>query len=134
MSVPVYLGADVLVAKTGPSHQTRFRHYTLTTVIFLVETNIFSSIQIGAAIIMEYLTLHDIPQRHYNPTHSHRMASQPSERPMAQMAAVCEIFSFDTPPYLPKKSLCSFLPTPLGQTSSWRASLVVGRKHHSTFL
>lgn len=43
---------------------------------------------------MEYLTLHDIPQRHCNPVHSHRMASQSSERPVAHMAAVCDIISF----------------------------------------
>ncbi|KAF1922797.1 uncharacterized protein M421DRAFT_349127 [Didymella exigua CBS 183.55] len=44
---------------------------------------------------MEYLTLHDIPQRHCNPVHSHRMASQSDERPAAHMVAVCDIFSFD---------------------------------------
>jgi hypothetical protein len=43
---------------------------------------------------MEYLTLHDIPQRHCNPVHSHRMASQSGERPVAHMAAVCDIISF----------------------------------------
>jgi hypothetical protein len=40
---------------------------------------------------MEYLTLQDIPHRHCNPSHSHRMASQSSERPMGNpVAAVCE--------------------------------------------
>lgn len=47
---------------------------------------------------MEYLTLQDIPQRHCNPVHSHRMASQSSERPVGHMAAVRDIFSFDSAP------------------------------------
>jgi hypothetical protein len=58
---------------------------------------------------MEYLTLHDIPQRHCNPVHSHRMASQSSERPVAHMAAVCDIFSFHSTPNPEKRSL--FLPS-----------------------
>jgi hypothetical protein len=42
---------------------------------------------------MEYLTLQDIPHRHYNPLHSHRMSSsQYTERPMGSLAAVCETF------------------------------------------
>lgn len=36
---------------------------------------------------MEYLTLQDIPHRHCNPVHPHRMASQSSERPGTHMAA-----------------------------------------------
>ena len=40
---------------------------------------------------MEYLTLQDIPHRHYNPLHSHSMASsQYTERRMGSLAAVCE--------------------------------------------
>ena len=62
---------------------------------------------------MEYLTLQDIPHRHCNPVHSHRMASQSSERPVGHMAAVCPTSFHSTsfpnspclsPPYLP--SLC----------------------------
>lgn len=47
---------------------------------------------------MEYLTLQDIPHRHCNPVHSHRMASQSSERPVGHMAAVCDTFSSHCPP------------------------------------
>lgn len=48
---------------------------------------------------MEYLTLQDIPHRHQNPMHSHRMASQPSERPTGNMAAaVCEYSHLIEPP------------------------------------
>jgi hypothetical protein len=43
---------------------------------------------------MEYLTLQDIPHRHCNPVHSHRMASQSSERPGTHMAAVRCIYSY----------------------------------------
>lgn len=40
------------------------------------------------ATLMEYLTLQDIPHRHYNPVHSHSMASsQSTERPMGSMVA-----------------------------------------------
>lgn len=34
---------------------------------------------------MEYLTLQDIPHRQYNSIQSHRMASQPAERPLGSM-------------------------------------------------
>lgn len=53
---------------------------------------------------MEYLTLHDIPQRHCNPVHSHRMTSQSSERPVGRMVAVCKLYSFvsTTPSDLPQ--------------------------------
>ncbi|OAL01059.1 hypothetical protein IQ06DRAFT_136706 [Phaeosphaeriaceae sp. SRC1lsM3a] len=34
---------------------------------------------------MEYLTLQDIPHRHHNSMQSHRMASQPPERPLGSM-------------------------------------------------
>lgn len=34
---------------------------------------------------MEYLTLQDIPHRQYNSMQSHRMASQPAERPLGSM-------------------------------------------------
>lgn len=46
---------------------------------------------------MEYLTLQDIPHRNCNPVHSHRMASQSSERPVGHMAAVCGYSSLSTP-------------------------------------
>lgn len=36
---------------------------------------------------MEYLTLQDIPHRQYNSIQSHRMASQPAERPLGSMHA-----------------------------------------------
>lgn len=54
---------------------------------------------------MEYLTLQDIPHRHCNPVHSHRMASQSSERPVGHMAAVCDTSSspsdtYSSPPYI----------------------------------
>ena len=47
---------------------------------------------------MEYLTLQDIPQRHCNTVHSHRMTSQSSERPVGHMAAVCSTSSSSAPP------------------------------------
>lgn len=47
---------------------------------------------------MEYLTLQDIPHRHCNPVHSHRMASQSSERPVTHMAAVCDTYSSNSTP------------------------------------
>lgn len=57
---------------------------------------------------MEYLTLQDIPHRHCNPVHSHRMASQSSERPLGNMvAAVCKFFDSFKP--LPDSPLL-FLP------------------------
>lgn len=47
---------------------------------------------------MEYLTLQDIPHRHCNPVHSHRMASQSSEMPVGHMAAVCDTYSSSSSP------------------------------------
>lgn len=57
---------------------------------------------------MEYLTLQDIPHRHCNPIHSHRMASQPNERPVGQMAAVREYSSCSSP----SPSTTFFIPPP----------------------
>lgn len=46
---------------------------------------------------MEYLTLQDIPHRHCSTVHSHKMAPQSSERSAGHMAAVCNIYSSDSP-------------------------------------
>lgn len=76
---------------------------------------------------MEYLTLHDIPQRHCNPVQSHRMASQSSERPAAHMAAVCDIFSFHSTFDPEKRPL--FLPPHSPRSSELSAQVSASRKN-----
>jgi hypothetical protein len=76
---------------------------------------------------MEYLTLQDIPHRHYNPLHSHSMASsQYTERRMGSLAAVRESLPQPVSPgtvarapiHLPALSSLAPSPPSLGQEST----------------
>lgn len=117
----------LVVKKSGSS--TTVQPYTLTQSYCWQTLTFRAAYKVAAAQVMEYLTLHDIPQRHCNPVHSHRMASQSGERPVAHMAAVCDIFSFGSTsnPENPEKRPL-FLPPHSPQRSELFAKVSGSRK------